>query len=38
MWGGFAVRKEKLQELSFKTMSSKLKWQNFSKKPEKFYF
>ena len=31
MWGGFAVRKEKLQELSFKIMSSKLNDKIFQK-------
>ena len=31
VWAAFSIRKEKLQELSFKTISGKFKWQNVSK-------
>ena len=31
IWAAFSIRKEKLQELSFKTISGKFKWQNVSK-------
>ena len=34
IWGGFAIRKQKLQELSFKTIHNTLKWENFSKKTQ----
>ena len=31
IWGGFARRKQKLQELSFKIISNKFNWKFFSK-------